>query len=82
MILFQVRSRNIKLKILTTAMIMFSNKERTLGCFLNINLLIRWTSGLVHHFPWLIYEIFIPIYWKSSESSDVTHQWQQKLIGF
>lgn len=61
MILFQVRSRNIKLKILTTAMIMFSNKERTLGCFLKINLLIRWTSGLVHHFPWLIYEISSPL---------------------
>ena len=41
MILFQVRGRNIKLKILTTATIMFSNKERTLGCFLKINLSIR-----------------------------------------
>ena len=39
--LFQVRSSNMKLKILTTAKIMFSNKERTLGWFLKINLLIR-----------------------------------------
>lgn len=43
MILFQVRSRNIKLKISTTAKVIF--RKRTLGWFLKINLLIGQTSG-------------------------------------
>lgn len=83
MILFQVRSSNVKLNILTTARIMISKKESTLGWF--VNLLIKWTSGFGSSLPletlvnlW----DFHPYLLESSESSSVTHQWQQKLIGF